>query len=107
LNELLPKVSLGGRLDGPRWIEVGFLNKERPARVEPARKLAHNRAAFGKMVQKCTHHDEVIGRIGWFIVHDVELADFQIAACNALHQIGTDVAGNDVSGGADALCEPP
>ena len=58
------------------------------------------------MVQKRTNRDEVIGRIRWFIVHDVKLTDFQIAACNPVHQIGTDVAGNYMPVGSDALREP-
>jgi hypothetical protein len=39
-------------------------------------------------------------------MHDVELTDVEIAARNPVHQISADVAGNDVSGGADALREP-
>ena len=39
-------------------------------------------------------------------MHHVKFTDFQIAACNPLHQIGTDVAGDDMSIGPDALGEP-
>src|SRR5262245_31213690 len=106
LNELLPKMFLGERLDGPSWVEVRFLNKKLTARLEPARHLAHYRAAFGKMVQKRSDRYKVIGRIRWLIVHDVKFANFQIAARNPAHQISMDVAGDDMPGGSDALREP-
>src|SRR5262245_8177679 len=106
LNELLPKIFLRWRLDGPRWIKVGFLNKKLTARLEPARHLAHYRAAFGKVVQKRSNRNKVIWRIRWFVVHDVKFANFQIAACNSFHQVGMDVAGYDMPGGSDTLREP-
>src|ERR1044071_1937286 len=97
---------LRGRLDSPCWIKVRFLNKKMTARLEPARHLAHNRAAFGKMVQKRSNRNKVIRRIRSFVVHYVKFANFQIAASTPLHQIGTDVAGDDVPGESDALREP-
>jgi hypothetical protein len=39
-------------------------------------------------------------------VHYVKFANFQIATRNPFHQIGTDVAGDDMPGGSDALREP-
>jgi fructose 1,6-bisphosphatase len=107
LNELFPKAFLGWRLDGPRWIEVGFLNKKPAARLEPARHFADDRTAFGKMMQERANRDEVIRRIGRFVAHDVKSANFEITACNPFHQIGMDVTGDDMPGGSDALREPP
>src|SRR5262245_30144991 len=106
LNELLPKMFLGGRFDGPGWIKVGFLNKKLTAGLEPARHLGHDRAAFGKMVEKRSNRNKIIRRIRWLVVDGVKFANFQIAARNALHQIGIDVAGDDMPGGSDTLREP-
>ena len=105
-NELLPKMLLRRRLDGPGRIKVGLLNKKPAARLEPARQFADNRAAFGQVMQERAKRNEVVGRIGRLVVHDVEFAHGEIAA-DPVHQIGADVGGDDVSGGSDALREPP
>ena len=76
------------------------------ARLEPACHLAHNRATFGKMVQKRSNRNKVIRRIRWLVVHDVKFANFQIAARNPFHQIGINVAGDDMPCGSDALRKP-
>jgi hypothetical protein len=39
-------------------------------------------------------------------MHDVKLADFQIVACNPVHQISANVAGDDVPAGSDSLRKP-
>jgi hypothetical protein len=39
-------------------------------------------------------------------VHDVKFANFQIAARNPFHQIGINVAGDDMPCGSDALRKP-
>ena len=39
-------------------------------------------------------------------MHHVKFANFQIAIRNPDHQISMDVAGNDMAGRSDALCEP-
>src|SRR5262245_36460184 len=106
LKELLPKLLLRERLDGPCWIKVRFLNKKMTAWLEPARHLAHNRAAFGKMVEKRSNGNQVIRRIRGLVVHDVKFANFEIAARNACHQVGTDVAGGNMSGGSHGLRKP-
>ena len=40
------------------------------------------------------------------LLHYVKFPNLQIAACNPFHQIGTDVAGNDMPSGSDALRKP-
>src|SRR5580693_6158391 len=79
LNELLPKTSLRWRHDSPRRVKVGFLNKEPPARLEPARHPADNRAAFGKMVQNRADCDKVERRTWRFVMH-IKFPHFEIAA---------------------------
>src|SRR5262245_22106113 len=106
LNELLPKMFLRGRLDSPCWIKVGFLNEKLTARLEPSRHLAHYLAAFGKMMQKRSNRNKIVGCIGWLVVNDVKFANLQIVARNPFHQVSMDVAGDDMPGGSDALREP-
>ena len=58
------------------------------------------------MVQERSNRNKVVRHIRRLVVHDVKFANFQIAARNAFHQIGMDVAGDDMPGGPDTLREP-
>ena len=40
------------------------------------------------------------------LMYYVKFANFQIVACNVLHQMGADVAGDDMYCRSDALREP-
>jgi hypothetical protein len=58
------------------------------------------------MMQKRSNRNKIIRRIRWLVVNDVKFAHFQIAARNPFHQIGMDVAGDNMPGESDALREP-
>jgi hypothetical protein len=58
------------------------------------------------MVQQRAYGNEVIRRIRQFVLHDVELADLQIASGNSSHQIGANVCSDYMPARSDTLGEP-